>query len=61
MLNIIRVCNLLAGVAGFIGMCVPFFGGLLGFFGGLAFTSTSYIVMSEIMLSTMVESEVEVG
>ncbi|XP_047156221.1 lysine histidine transporter-like 5 [Vigna umbellata] len=31
-------------LVGFIGMCIPFFGGLLGFFGGLAFTSTSYII-----------------
>ncbi|RDX77876.1 Lysine histidine transporter-like 5, partial [Mucuna pruriens] len=31
-------------VVGLIGMCIPFFGGLLGFFGGLAFTSTSYII-----------------
>ncbi|CAJ1958487.1 unnamed protein product [Sphenostylis stenocarpa] len=31
-------------VVGIIGMCIPFFGGLLGFFGGIAFTSTSYII-----------------
>ncbi|CAN6587476.1 unnamed protein product [Malus baccata var. baccata] len=29
-------------VAGFIAMCIPFFGGLLGLFGGLVFSSTSY-------------------
>ncbi|KAB2628647.1 lysine histidine transporter-like 5 [Pyrus ussuriensis x Pyrus communis] len=28
--------------AGFIAMCIPFFGGLLGLFGGLVFSSTSY-------------------
>ncbi|KAK9756344.1 hypothetical protein RND81_01G090500 [Saponaria officinalis] len=27
-----------------VGICVPFFGGLLGFFGGLAFASTSYFL-----------------
>ncbi|KAG2710128.1 hypothetical protein I3843_04G010500 [Carya illinoinensis] len=31
-------------LAGFIAMCVPFFGGLLGFFGGLVFTSTSFFL-----------------
>ncbi|KAK3027693.1 hypothetical protein RJ639_041403 [Escallonia herrerae] len=31
-------------LTGFIGICLPFFGGLLGFFGGLAFSSTSYFV-----------------
>ncbi|XP_059632994.1 lysine histidine transporter-like 5 [Cornus florida] len=28
----------------FVGICLPFFGGLLGFFGGLAFSSTSYFI-----------------
>jgi hypothetical protein len=28
----------------FIGICVPFFGGLLGFFGGFAFAPTTYFV-----------------
>ncbi|OIS96136.1 PREDICTED: lysine histidine transporter-like 5 [Nicotiana attenuata] len=28
----------------FIGICIPFFGGLLGFFGGLAFSSTSFFL-----------------
>ncbi|KAK7334434.1 hypothetical protein VNO80_26191 [Phaseolus coccineus] len=37
-------------VVGFIGICIPFFGGLLGFFGGLAFTSTSYIIPSVLWL-----------
>ncbi|XP_057469951.1 lysine histidine transporter-like 5 [Actinidia eriantha] len=27
-----------------VGICIPFFGALLGFFGGLAFSSTSYIL-----------------
>ncbi|KAL5776240.1 hypothetical protein ACOSP7_009166 [Xanthoceras sorbifolium] len=27
-----------------IGICIPFFGGLLGFFGGLVFSSTSYFI-----------------
>ncbi|KAA8528007.1 hypothetical protein F0562_035124 [Nyssa sinensis] len=27
-----------------VGICLPFFGGLLGFFGGLAFASTSYFI-----------------
>ncbi|XP_041008634.1 lysine histidine transporter-like 5 [Juglans microcarpa x Juglans regia] len=31
-------------LAGFIAMCVPFFGGLLGFFGGLVFASTSFFL-----------------
>lgn len=31
-------------LTGFIGMCIPFFGGLLGFFGGLVFASTSYFI-----------------
>ncbi|XP_065880236.1 lysine histidine transporter-like 5 [Euphorbia lathyris] len=29
-------------LTGFIAICIPFFGGLLGFFGGLVFGSTSY-------------------
>uniref|UniRef100_A0A2C9U3S0 Amino acid transporter transmembrane domain-containing protein n=2 Tax=Manihot esculenta TaxID=3983 RepID=A0A2C9U3S0_MANES len=29
---------------GIVGICVPFFGGLLGFFGGLVFASTSYFI-----------------
>ncbi|KAK4570766.1 hypothetical protein RGQ29_029566 [Quercus rubra] len=29
-------------ITGFIALCIPFFGGLLGFFGGLVFASTSY-------------------
>lgn len=28
----------------FIGICIPFFGGLLGFFGGFAFAPTTYYV-----------------
>ncbi|KAI7730757.1 hypothetical protein M8C21_017502 [Ambrosia artemisiifolia] len=28
----------------FIGICIPFFGGLLGFFGGLAFAPTTYFL-----------------
>ncbi|KAF5457076.1 hypothetical protein F2P56_021208 [Juglans regia] len=31
-------------LAGFIAMCIPFFGGLLGFFGGLVFASTSFFL-----------------
>nr|DAD37834.1 TPA_asm: hypothetical protein HUJ06_008475 [Nelumbo nucifera] len=31
-------------LTGFIGICIPFFGGLLGFFGGLVFASTSYFL-----------------
>lgn len=31
-------------ITALIGICIPFFGGLLGFFGGLAFSSTSYFV-----------------
>ncbi|XP_019432090.1 PREDICTED: lysine histidine transporter-like 5 [Lupinus angustifolius] len=31
-------------IVGFVAICIPFFGGLLGFFGGLAFASTSYII-----------------
>ncbi|XP_022960047.1 lysine histidine transporter-like 5 [Cucurbita moschata] len=31
-------------LVGFVGMCIPFFGGLLGFFGGLVFAATSYFV-----------------
>ncbi|XP_020208936.2 lysine histidine transporter-like 5 [Cajanus cajan] len=38
-------------VVGLIGMCIPFFGGLLGFFGGLAFTSTSYIIPGVLWLN----------
>lgn len=34
----------LTAVAGFVAMCIPFFGGLLGFFGGLVFSCTSYYV-----------------
>ena len=39
---------------GFVALCVPFFGGLLGFFGGLAFTSTSYIVSLSNVISHIV-------
>lgn len=28
----------------FVGICFPFFGGLLGFFGGFAFAPTTYFV-----------------
>ncbi|RYR55812.1 hypothetical protein Ahy_A05g021686 [Arachis hypogaea] len=38
-------------LVGFIALCVPFFGGLLGFFGGLAFTSTSYIIPGVLWLA----------
>ncbi|KAK9286121.1 hypothetical protein L1049_014502 [Liquidambar formosana] len=31
-------------LTGFIAICIPFFGGLLGFFGGLVFSSTSYYI-----------------
>ncbi|XP_022152540.1 lysine histidine transporter-like 5 [Momordica charantia] len=31
-------------LVGFVGMCIPFFGGLLGFFGGLVFAATSYFI-----------------
>ncbi|KAM7266560.1 hypothetical protein ACFE04_004457 [Oxalis oulophora] len=31
-------------ITAFIGICVPFFGGLLGFFGGLVYVSTSYFI-----------------
>ncbi|KAM7476874.1 hypothetical protein LguiB_024117 [Lonicera macranthoides] len=31
-------------ITAFIGIYIPFFGGLLGFFGGLAFSSTSYFL-----------------
>ncbi|XP_057974053.1 lysine histidine transporter-like 5 [Malania oleifera] len=37
-------------LTGFIGICIPFFGGLLGFFGGLVFASTSYILPCMIWL-----------
>ncbi|KAJ7949746.1 lysine histidine transporter 1 [Quillaja saponaria] len=37
-------------LSGFIAMCVPFFGGLLGFFGGLVFSSTSYFLPCMIWL-----------
>ncbi|KAK7271392.1 hypothetical protein RJT34_27248 [Clitoria ternatea] len=40
-------------VAGFVSICVPFFGGLLGFFGGLAYSSTSYIIPCMIWLKMM--------
>lgn len=32
----------------FIGICIPFFGGLLGFFGGFAFAPTTYYVCNSI-------------
>ncbi|KAK6919137.1 Amino acid transporter, transmembrane domain [Dillenia turbinata] len=35
----------------FVGVCIPFFGGLLGFFGGLAFASTSYFLPCIIWLA----------
>ncbi|KAL1205405.1 Lysine histidine transporter-like 5 [Cardamine amara subsp. amara] len=31
-------------LVGFVAVCIPFFGGLLGFFGGLVFASTSYFL-----------------
>ncbi|XP_038694838.1 lysine histidine transporter-like 5 [Tripterygium wilfordii] len=36
--------SIYVALTGFIGMCIPFFGGLLGFFGGLVFSSTSYFL-----------------
>lgn len=33
----------------FVGIAVPFFGGLLGFFGGLAFAPTTYFVTKTII------------
>ncbi|KAK9929931.1 hypothetical protein M0R45_026999 [Rubus argutus] len=33
---------LYVAVVGFVAMCIPFFGGLLGLFGGLVFSSTSF-------------------
>ena len=32
----------------FVGICVPFFGGLLGFFGGFAFAPTTYYVSNSV-------------
>ncbi|XP_057761163.1 lysine histidine transporter-like 5 [Arachis stenosperma] len=43
--------SLFVALVGFIALCVPFFGGLLGFFGGLAFTSTSYIIPGVLWLA----------
>ncbi|XP_061339704.1 lysine histidine transporter-like 5 [Gastrolobium bilobum] len=44
--TILRIVSrsLYVAVVGFVAICIPFFGGLLGFFGGLAFASTSYII-----------------
>ncbi|KAI5355945.1 hypothetical protein L3X38_008840 [Prunus dulcis] len=39
-------------LAGFIAMCIPFFGGLLGLFGGLVFSSTSYYMPCVMWLVT---------
>ncbi|WCJ34868.1 Transmembrane amino acid transporter family protein [Euphorbia peplus] len=36
--------TLYVAFTGFVAMCIPFFGGLLGFFGGLVFGSTSYYI-----------------
>ncbi|KAI4324242.1 hypothetical protein L6164_023796 [Bauhinia variegata] len=36
--------SLFVAAAGFVSICVPFFGGLLGFFGGLAYASTSFFI-----------------
>ncbi|XP_052191083.1 lysine histidine transporter-like 5 isoform X1 [Diospyros lotus] len=36
--------SLFVALTAFIGISLPFFGGLLGFFGGLAFSSTSYFI-----------------
>ncbi|XP_043722532.1 lysine histidine transporter-like 5 [Telopea speciosissima] len=37
-------------LTGFVGICIPFFGGLLGFFGGLVFASMSFVFPSLIWL-----------
>ncbi|PRQ20722.1 putative amino acid transporter, transmembrane domain-containing protein [Rosa chinensis] len=36
--------SLYVAAAGFVAMCIPFFGGLLGLFGGLVFASTSFFM-----------------
>ncbi|KAK1359420.1 hypothetical protein POM88_043894 [Heracleum sosnowskyi] len=36
--------NLYVAFTMFVGICFPFFGGLLGFFGGLAFAPTTYFL-----------------
>lgn len=36
--------NLYVGFTMFVGICFPFFGGLLGFFGGFAFAPTTYFL-----------------
>ncbi|GMJ04327.1 lysine histidine transporter 1 [Hibiscus trionum] len=38
------VRNLYVAITMFIGICFPFFGGLLGFFGGFAFAPTTYFL-----------------
>ncbi|KAL3532927.1 hypothetical protein ACH5RR_006448 [Cinchona calisaya] len=38
--------SLYVGITMFVGMAIPFFGGLMGFFGGFALASTSYYVLS---------------
>lgn len=41
--------SIVSAFVGIVGICVPFFGGLLGFFGGLVFASTSYFVSDNII------------
>ncbi|GAB4862062.1 hypothetical protein Ancab_037316 [Ancistrocladus abbreviatus] len=36
--------SIYVAITAFVGICLPFFGGLLGFFGGVAFASTSYFL-----------------
>ncbi|KAK9061683.1 hypothetical protein SSX86_018866 [Deinandra increscens subsp. villosa] len=36
--------NIYVGFTMFVGICIPFFGGLLGFFGGFAFAPTTYFL-----------------
>nr|GEX33455.1 lysine histidine transporter 1-like [Tanacetum cinerariifolium] len=43
--------NVYVALTRFIGICIPFFGGLLGFFGGFAFTPTTYFLPCIIWLA----------
>ncbi|KAJ6754398.1 LYSINE HISTIDINE TRANSPORTER-LIKE 3-RELATED [Salix purpurea] len=41
--------NLYVAATMFVGICFPFFGGLLGFFGGFAFAPTTYFVSTSFL------------
>ncbi|GKC10519.1 lysine histidine transporter 1-like protein [Tanacetum coccineum] len=43
--------NVYVALTMFIGICIPFFGGLLGFFGGFAFAPTTYFLPCIIWLA----------